>query len=185
MPCSPKSELEFGVTKEGYYEKTPLKLSCNATNGSWKFCRWAKGDDMTCTYKYEYIQESGKWIVTKCADSKQTNCKECNPAFKDFQLIQKDRSKDGNSNRMCEIRKQSAEMKIDDGEYVCLLLKCATPEDGGCKFTPERFQKYDIMQTELNHSVKIQVFVNSSLYLQFIIRIVYDDMIKCNTHYQF
>ena len=167
MPCSPESELEFGVTKQGYYEKAPLTLSCNATNGSWKFCRWAKGDDMTCTYRYEYLQESGKWIVTKCADSKQTNCKECHPAFNDFQLTQQDRSKDGNSNTMCEIRKPSAEMKIDDGEYRCQLLKCTTPKDGGCKFTRERFQKTERPRRK-NHSVKIQVFANCSLYQQLI-----------------
>ena len=58
---------------------------------------------MTCTYKYEYLQESGKWIVTQCADSKQPNCKECNPAFKDFQLTQQDRSKDGEATRCAKL----------------------------------------------------------------------------------
>ena len=168
MPCSPESELEFGVTKQGYYEKAPLTLSCNATNGSWKFCRWAKGDDMSCTYKYEYVPESDKWIVTKCADSKQENCKECHPAFKEFEITQLAKSTDGFSNNMCQITKHSAERQIDDGAYVCELLKCNNPEDGGCKYTTDIFRKYDIMQTEPNHSVMVQVFLNGSLYQQLI-----------------
>ena len=152
--------MEFSVNARYGYERDPLILSCNASNGSWKFCRWAKGDDISCTFKYEYISESGKWVVTKCRDSKQDNCKECSGAFQEFEFEHKEKSLDGISNTMCEIKKPSAVMLIDDGEYVCQLLKCATPEDGGCKITSERFQKYDIMQTEETHSVNIQVSVN-------------------------
>ena len=67
---------------------------------------------------------------------------------------------------MCEIRKRSAKMIVDDGEYVCQLLKCAAPEDGGCKITPDTFKDYDIMQIPVNHSVNVEVFRScSTIYL--------------------
>ena len=66
----------------------------------------------------------------------------------------------GDSNTLCEIRKLRSEMTIDDGEYVCQLLKCATPEDGGCETTPDQFQKYDILQTESKKSVNVKVYLN-------------------------
>ena len=49
-------------------------------------------------------------------------------------------------------------MTLDDGVYVCQLLKCATPEDGGCDTTPEQFEQYDILQTDLNKSITVQVY---------------------------
>ena len=60
----PKGNLEFSVIKRDVtYEKDPLTLSCNATNGNWKFCRWAKGEDISCTFSYEFIPSSGDWTV--------------------------------------------------------------------------------------------------------------------------
>ena len=140
------------------YENAPLKLSCNASNGNWKFCRWSKGDDISYTFSYDYIPSYDQWTVRKCEATDVEHCEKCDRDFKDFGLDQPTMSVSGDSNTLCEIQKPIAEMTVDDGEYVCQLLKCATPEDGGCTTTPDHFQKYDILQTELTNSVKVQVY---------------------------
>ena len=61
---------------------------------------------------------------------------------------------------MCEIRKQRAEVKVDDGEYTCQLLKCAAPEDGGCNATPDPFDEYE--QIIQNNTVHVKVFISCS-----------------------
>ena len=141
------------------YEKTPLKLSCNATNGNWKFCRWAKNEDISCTFSYDYITSTDDWIVRQCEGADVKQCGKCGRDFKDFVLTRPPiTSVTDESNTLCEIQKLNSEMTVDDGEYVCELLKCATPEDGGCSSTPDHFQKYNILQTEFNKSIKVQVY---------------------------
>ena len=99
--------------------------------------------------------------ICQAIDVKQ--CEKCDQDFKDFELIRPKSSVTGVSNTLCEIKKRKSEMKVDDGEYVCQLLKCATPEDGGCNTTPDQFQQYDIMQTELKKSVNVEVYRNYGL----------------------
>ena len=141
------------------YERNPLTLSCNATNGNWKFCRWYKGEGASCTYQYESISGSSKWTVIKCEDTQ--NCKQCDTRFDDFRLTPLlKKSLEGESNTMCEIRKQRAEVKVDDGEYTCQLLKCAAPEDGGCNATPDPFDEYE--QIIQNNTVHVKVFISCS-----------------------
>ena len=152
--------IKHGIT----YEKTPLKLSCNATNGNWKFCRWAKGEDISCTFSYDFIPSRDDWTVRKCEGTDDKHCEKCDRDFEDFlPTKQLKTSVAGDSNTLCEIQKLNSEMIVDDGEYVCELLKCATPEDGGCDTTPDHFQKYDILQTDLNKSIKVQVYLNYDL----------------------
>ena len=146
------------------YEKTPLKLSCNATNGNWKFCRWAKNEDISCTFSYDYITSTDDWIVRQCEGADVKQCGKCGRDFKDFVLTRQPiTSVADESNTLCEIQKLNSEMTVDDGEYVCELLKCATPEDEGCNTTPDHFQKYNILQTEFNKSIKVQVYLNYDL----------------------
>ena len=155
--------MDYNVTKHGTYENTPLTLSCNASNGNWKFCRWAKGKDISCTFSYDYIQSRDDWVLSKCQAADVKHCEKCDRDFKDFELIRPKSSVAGTSNTLCEIKKQQSEMNVDDGEYVCQLLKCATPEDGGCNTTPDQFQQYDILQTELKKSVNVEVYRNCGL----------------------
>ena len=140
------------------YERNPLTLSCNATNGNWKFCRWYKGEGASCTYQYNSISGSSKWTVTKCEDTK--NCKQCDTRFDDFRLTPLlAKSFEGEGNTMCEISKPNAEVAVDDGEYTCQLLKCAVPEDGGCNATPDEFDKYDVLRTKPNNAVHVKVYI--------------------------
>ena len=152
--------IKRGVT----YEKDPLTLSCNATNGNWKFCRWAKGKDISCTFSYDFIPSRDDWIVRKCEGTDDKHCEKCDRDFEDFLPTKQPKtSVAGDSNTLCEIQKLNSEMIVDDGEYVCELLKCAPPEDGGCTTTPDHFQKYDILQTESKKSVNVQVYRNCGL----------------------
>ena len=152
--------IKRGVT----YEKDPLTLSCNATNGNWKFCRWAKGEDISCTFSYDFIPSRDDWIVRKCEGTDDKHCEKCDRDFEDFlPTKQLKTSVAGDSNTLCEIQKLNSEMIVDDGEYVCELLKCVPPEDEGCNTTPDHFQKYNILQTEFNKSIKIQVYLNYDL----------------------
>ena len=151
--------MEFIVTKDGTYEKNPLTLSCNASNGNWKFCRWSKGAGISCTFSYDYIPSTDTWALTKCESTTVKHCEKCDRDFKDFLEQQPIKSVAGDSNTLCQIRKPRSEMTLDDGVYVCQLLKCATPEDGGCDTTPEQFEQYDILQTDLNKSIKVQVYL--------------------------
>ena len=147
--------IKRGVT----YGKDPLTLSCNATNGNWKFCRWAKGEGISCTFSYDFIPSRDDWIVRKCEGTDDKHCEKCDRDFEDFLPTKQPKtSVAGDSNTLCEIQKLNSEMIVDDGEYVCELLKCATPEDEGCNTTPDHFQKYNILQTEFNKSIKIQVY---------------------------
>ena len=147
--------IKRGVT----YEKDPLTLSCNATNGNWKFCRWAKGEDISCTFSYDFIPSRDDWTVRKCEGTDDKHCEKCDRDFEDFLPTKQPKtSVAGDSNTLCEIQKLNSEMIVDDGEYVCELLKCATPEGGGCSSTPDHFQKYNILQTEFNKSIKVQVY---------------------------
>ena len=147
--------IKRGVT----YEKDPLTLSCNATNGNWKFCRWAKGEGISCTFSYDFIPSRDDWTVRKCEGTDDKHCEKCDRDFEDFLPTKQPKtSVAGDSNTLCEIQKLNSEMIVDDGEYVCELLKCATPEDGGCKDTRDHFQKYHILQTDLNKSIKVQVY---------------------------
>ena len=158
---SPDEDLRLNVTKHGMYERNPLTLSCNATNGNWKFCRWFKGKEASCTYEYESTYTSSKWVMTKCEDTR--NCRQCDTSFGDFKLTsQLDKSLEGESNTMCEIRKPKAEVTVDDGDYTCQLLKCALPEDGGCNATPDEFDKYDVLRTKHNNTVHVKVYVISN-----------------------
>ena len=158
---SPNEDLKLNVTKHGMYERNPLTLSCNATNGNWKFCRWYKGEGASCTYQYNSISGSSKWTVTKCEDTK--NCKQCDTRFDDFRLTPLLKtSLEGKSNTMCEIRKPRAEVNVDDGEYTCQLLKCAAPEDEGCNATPDQFDEYDVVRTKQNNTVHVKVFLSCS-----------------------
>ena len=147
--------IKRGVT----YEKDPLTLSCNATNGNWKFCRWAKGEGISCTFSYDFIPSRDDWIVRKCEGTDDKHCEKCDRDFEDFLPTKQPKtSVAGDSNTLCEIQKPNSEMIVDDGEYVCELLKCAIPEDGGCTTAPDHFQKYNILQTEFNKSIKVQVY---------------------------
>ena len=149
--------IKRGVT----YEKDPLTLSCNATNGNWKFCRWAKGEGISCTFSYDFIPSRDDWTVRKCEGTDDKHCEKCDRDFEDFlPTKQLKTSVAGDSNTLCEIQKLNSEMIVDDGEYVCELLKCAPPEDEGCNSTPDHFQKYNILQTEFNKSIKVQVYIN-------------------------
>ena len=117
---------------------------------------------MSCTYQYDSRSSASKWVVAKCGDTDilhTPNCQQCDAAFNDFRVTsQLDESVEGKSNTLCEIQKPISEMTVDDGVYVCQILKCATPGDRGCNTTPDRLQKYDILQTELTKSVKVQVY---------------------------
>ena len=173
---SPDVDLKLNVTKFGMYEKNPLTLSCNATNGNWKFCRWFKEDGASCTYEYESTSSSSKWVVTECEDTQ--NCQRCDTGFDDFKLTDPlAGSVEGKSNTMCEIRKPRAEITVDDGEYTCQLLKCAAPENGGCNATPDQFDKYDVVRTKQNNTVHVKVSIRccpkSNFYSNFVNRIVY------------
>ena len=151
----------------GMYALSPLTLSCNATNGNWKFCRWSKGNSASCTYQYESRGSASKWVVTKCGDSDiidTRNCQKCDTSLEEFRLTsQLDKSVEGKSNTMCEISKPSAEVTVDDGEYTCQLLKCAAAEDGGCNASPGQFDEYEVLRTKQNNTVHVKVFVSCSL----------------------
>ena len=109
------------------------------------------------------MQSRDHWVLSKCQAADVKHCEKCDQDFKDFELIRPKSSVAGTSNTLCEIKKQKSEMNVDDGEYVCQLLKCATPENGGCNMTPDQFQKYDILPTASKNSVNVQVYLNCGL----------------------
>ena len=158
---SPDEDLKLNVTKHGMYERNPLTISCNATNGNWKFCKWFKGKEASCTYEYESTSSLSKWVVTKCEGTR--NCQKCDTRFEDFKLTsQLDESVEGESNTMCEIRKPRAQLTFDDGEYTCQLLKCAAPEDEGCNASPDQFDQYDVLREKQNNTVHVKVVISCS-----------------------
>ena len=141
--------MDYIVLNVGIWETQKLTLSCRATNGNWKFCRWGKTGIVGgyCTYKFFYQEDGNKWTQTTLENTK--NHTFCGPAFDEFNLIvheipisKVDGSNVGLTNR-CEIEKMRSEIK-DAGEYTCEMLQCNEPQNGGCKNATRMFGRVEI-----------------------------------------
>ena len=141
----PTESLIYNVSKIARWERDPLILTCQATNGYWRFCRWAKTGVGSCTYEYVF-KSNQKWSQDKCEIDPK--CRTCDSTFTEFELIahempasEVNKSFVVGKSTLCQIKKMRAELGKDDGEYTCSLLKCSEPHEGGCKHTTEEFGK--------------------------------------------
>ena len=87
------------------------------------------------------------------------NCYECDQAFTDFVLIEHQLplhhvNKSGivENSTLCQIKKPSAELIKDEGEYTCELIKCNEPQNGGCTDTTEEFGQVAIQKINVKVS---------------------------------